>query len=534
MRDHRIFLPDKTKAISLTRLAPLICVAFLFKQLIRDNTLCFTMQLRPYQTALIEAIRKKFRAGKKRVILCAPTGAGKTVIFSSVVIQTLSKLFDNRALIVTDRIELLSQTWRALDNIGAEPVIYDAKTEPGADLSDARVVVAMIETLKRRAKSGKLNLGKFELIIIDEAHKGNFSAIFDIFPDSFYIGATATPIATKKDKPLKMFWNDIVVVVDTPDLVELGYLVKCRPFAMTAIDKTKLSYDSKKGDYSDASMYAEYNKRTVYDGMLSAIRERVADKKTIIFCVNIDHTESTYHELLRAGYSAVMITSKSSKEERSEAMRSFHSNEAQFMVNCGILTTGYDHPEIEAVIMNRATKSLPLFLQCCGRGSRTSPGKTEYTLIDMGENVQEHGFWDDARDWVDWFHNPPKKGASKAPGAKECPKCSYLMPPSLMECPDCGYVYQSKRSEQAPSGVLVEMTRSADTLIGRKIGSLSAFELATLTKSARYKAGLSWRVARAKGGRFLEEYARYMGYKPGWAYHQSMSADNKYHNITIK
>jgi superfamily II DNA or RNA helicase len=491
------------------------------------------MKLRPYQTALIDAIRKKFRSGKKRVILCAPTGAGKTVIFSSVVIQTLSKLFDNRALIVTDRIELLSQTWRALDKIGAEPVIYDAKTPPNADLSQPRVVVAMVETLKRRAKSGKLNMGAFDIVIIDEAHKGNFSAIFEIFPESFYIGATATPIATKKDKPLKTFWNDIVVEVDTPDLVESEYLVKCRPFAMTAVDTSNLKYDSKKGDYSDASLYAEYNKRTVYDGMLKAIRERIGTKKTIVFCVSIEHTENTYRELISAGYSAVMVTSNSTKEERAGAMNSFHSGESQFMVNCGILTTGYDHPAIEAVVLNRASKSLPLFLQCCGRGSRLYPGKTEYTLIDMGENIKEHGFWDDARDWVDWFHNPPKKGASKAPGVKECPKCQYLMPPRVMECPDCGHVFESKSTETV-EGVLVELQRNTELLVGRQIGSLSPQELATLTKSGKYKIGLSWRVARAKGGAFLQEYARYMGYKPGWAYHQSMSADNRFHNITIK
>jgi superfamily II DNA or RNA helicase len=490
------------------------------------------LKLRPYQNDLIDAIRTKFKQGKKRVILCAPTGAGKTVIFSSIVIQTLGKLFNNRALIVTDRIELLSQTWKSLEKIGAEPVIYDAKTKTHKDLYNERVVVAMVETLKRRHKSQKLKLGQFDIIIIDEAHKGNFTAIFDIYPDAFYIGATATPIASKKDNPLKKFWHDIVVVVDTPDLIELDYLVPCRSYGMVAIDMNNLKMDYKTGDYSDTSLFQEYDKQQVYEGLLKAISLKVHDKKTIIFCVNIQHTINTYHSLVQAGYIAVYVTSKSTKEDRAEALADFHSGRAQFMVNCGILTTGYDHPAIECVIMNRATKSLPLFLQCCGRGSRLHDGKLNFTLIDMGENVREHGLWHNSRDWVEWFFNPPKKGAQKAPPVKECPSCMALIHARIMECPYCGHIFEAKEKPRI-EGKLVEFDGVPKNLIGRRIDSLNPLELATLTKSKRYSVGLSYRVARSKGYEYLKEFGRWMGYASGWAYHQ-MKEDKKYYNIIIK
>jgi superfamily II DNA or RNA helicase len=487
--------------------------------------------LRPYQHDLIESIREKFRTGKKRVILCAPTGAGKTVIFSSIVIQTMYKLFNNRALILTDRVELLKQTWNALDNIGADPVVYDAKRKTSEDLSNTRVVIGMVETIKRRYKSGKLRLGNFDIIIVDEAHKGNFNEIFKIYPDAYYIGATATPIASKKDSPLKNYWNDITVMVDTPDLVEMGFLVPCKPYAMTSIDVNNLKIDSKTGDYSDASLFMEYDKQLVYEGLIRAINEKVSNKKTIIFCVNINHTYNTYIELIKNGYTASYVTSKSTKEERIDSIESFHSGKSQFMVNCGILTTGYDHPEIECVIMNRATKSLTLFLQCCGRGSRTFNDKNDYTLIDMGENVREHGFWDDSRDWVDWFKNPPKKGASKAAPVKNCPKCQAIFHVKIMECPECGHVFKPKEVEPA-YGVLVDLKKAPDELVGRTIDSLNPQELAALTKSNRYNKGLPYRVARSKGSIFLSNYAKWMGYKSGWAYYQQ-NGETEHHNIII-
>jgi superfamily II DNA or RNA helicase len=489
------------------------------------------IDLRLYQEKLIDSVRDKFKRGKKRVILCAPTGAGKTVMFSSIVIRTISKGLFARSLIVTDRIELLKQTWVALDNIGAQPVVYDASSKTKVDYSHHKVVVAMIETVKRRAKSGKLLLGDFDVIIIDEAHKGNFKELFEIYPDSFYVGATATPIASQKRNPLKNYWHDIAVEVDTPDLVDLNFLVPCRPFAMQSIDLDNLVLDKKTGDYTDQSLFAEFDKRTVYEGLMQAISDMALDKKTIIFCVNIQHTENTYNELINFGYTASFVTSHSSKDERAEMMRKFHSGESQFMVNCGILTTGYDHPPIQCVIMNRATKSLPLFLQCCGRGSRIYQEKNDFTLIDMGENVKTHGFWDDKRDWIDWFNNPPKQGAEKPPPSKDCPKCRAIIHVRIMKCPECGYVFPQKEKEFS-MGELVELKKAPIALIGRKIDTLNPFELSILSKSKRYNIGLCYRVARSKSKLYLSEYARWMGYAPGWVYYQS-SQDSKFSNLII-
>jgi superfamily II DNA or RNA helicase len=501
------------------------------------------MQLRPYQTDLIGTLRNKLRRNK-RVILCAPTGSGKTVMFSYIVLKTLEKSLFQRALIVTDRVELLSQTFRALNNTGIDVAVYNAQTKPKAPPVIARAVVAMVETIKRRYESNperlKAQLGHFDMVIIDEAHKGNFKALFEIYPDAFYIGATATPIATSKKDPLKNYYNDIAYTVDVPELIEIGFLSSCRPYAMRLIDAELLKKDYAKGDYTEASQYAEFSKPTVFTGLLRAYREKCLpdQRKTIVFCINIQHTLETAEQLSIAGYPSVQVTSKSSKEERTEALRKFHSGEVNVMVNCGILTTGYDHPAISAVIMNRATMSLPLWLQCCGRGSRIHPetGKKDFVLIDMGTNIDRLGLWDESRDWDKWFRDPPKPGQSQPAPVKECPKCEAILPARATECEYCGYVFpKSEKENELAEGILVEVVKPAPSdLIGKKIGDLNVDELYSLYKSERYKKGFVLRVLRSKGENAMYYFARLAGFKRGWAYYQSRNGASEFTNITIR
>jgi superfamily II DNA or RNA helicase len=484
------------------------------------------LKLRKYQIELIDEIKNKFKHNKKRVILCAPTGAGKTVIFTKIVSDTLNKDLFNRVLIITDRIELFNQTFSAIDNIGAKPSIYNAKVKKGKSVL-GRCVVGMVETIKRR---GKDDIGDFNLIIIDEAHKGNFSKIFEIWPDAFYIGATATPLATKKDTPLKKFYNDIAFVLDVNDLITEGFLMPAKTYAMTGlIDDDSLQYDYKTGDFTSASLSAEFSKPELYEGVKEAYLTHAKGKKTMIFCINIAETENIAN-LIDGAY---FIHSKTSKEDRDDRLQKFHQSKDGVMVNCGILTTGYDHPPIEVIIMNRATMSLPLWLQCCGRGSRISPntGKEYFTIIDMGGNVKRLGLWEDERDWIDWFLNPPKKGIGKPAPTRECASCNAMLPARQLECPYCGSVIQAKEAERI-NGVLKEAVSIPEHLKNRYIIDLSVKELHEIRLIKKYKMGFIVRVLRSKGIQALKEYEAIAGYKRGWHIHQ-ISGDQNFKNIKI-
>ena len=493
------------------------------------------LQLRPYQKDLIDQIREKFARGRKRVVLCSPTGSGKTVVFSSVVIQTISKDMFNRVLIVTDRVELFQQTWGALDAMGATPTVLNAKTKNGESLH-GRVVVGMVETIKRRykryGKEFKKYMGQFNLIIIDEAHKGNFREIIEMYPDSFVIGATATPISTSKKNPLKNHYDDIALSVDIPDLVLDGFLSPEKSYKMDVVDQDQLVKNYSNGDFTEKSQAEQFAKPRVFDGLLSSWQDRAKGLKTLVFCVNIEETYHTADNFRKAGYDPAVITSKSTSEERAEQLQKFHSKTDGIMVNCGILTTGYDHPPIECIVMNRATMSLPLWLQCCGRGSRISPGKDQFVIIDMGGNIDRLGMWSDSRDWRDWFFNPCKPRQEQPAPVKECKKCGALMHASVRKCQYCGYEYPVEEMQKL-DGELVEVNPVPAELQGKRISDLSVPELIELQRAKRYSNGFVLRILRSRGQEALREFAQIKNYKPGWI-HFNADGPKSFTNFRVK
>ena len=143
------------------------------------------LHLRPYQLNAISDLRESFKEGHKRIILSLPTGAGKTVVFSEMVRMAADK--GTKVLVLTDRIELFEQTFKAIERHNIPIQIINANTT-SID-TKAVVTVAMIETLHRRAYNVEP-----ALIIIDECHKNSFSKLIDTHPSARVIGASATPI----------------------------------------------------------------------------------------------------------------------------------------------------------------------------------------------------------------------------------------------------------------------------------------------------------------------------------------------------
>lgn len=466
------------------------------------------INLRPYQIESINELRYGFKK-YKRQILALPTGAGKTVVFSEMV--RLANEKQTVTIVLTDRTELFKQTIKALGRVGV--AVEEISPNSKKTYLGATIYLAMIETLKRRVNIiEQLNP---KLIIIDEAHKGNFTKIFELFPDAKIIGATATPVG----KHIPKFYQNIVQNIDVPDLVENGFLVPCKPYQMVD-DFSDLSVE--KGEFSNQSLDAHFNKPSLYNGVVENWQKLANGLKTICFCVNIEHTINTCNAFLDAGISAEFITSKTPTIERDGILKAFTNNSFTVLVNCGILTTGYDEPSILCVIMNRATKSLPLWLQCAGRGSRLFPKKKEFILLDFGGNHTRLGLWNEPRIWS---LKEKKKKEGVAP-VKDCPKCSALLPAFVRNCKYCGHEFDIKESE-IKEGVMIEvLPKVPDQLKGKKISELNLFELIELQKSKKYKASYIWRVVRNK--ELIEEYAEIMGYSNGWVYRQEQEKDNEF------
>jgi len=479
------------------------------------------LNLRNYQTESILQLRQGFANKYQRQVLCLPTGAGKTVVFSEMVRLAAEK--GTVTIVLTDRTELFKQTIKALANTGV--AVEEISASKKNTYLGATIYLAMVETIKRR--SDVLAGLRPDLIIIDEAHKGNFTKILDLFPLSRVIGATATP----EGKHFFKYYTNIVQNIDIPDLVEQGFLVDCKAYQMVD-DFSDL--EVKAGEYTDASLISHYDKPKLYDGVIDQWRKLADGLKTIVFNVNIKHTINTHNAFIAAGISSEFITSKTPDDERSRILSAFRDGAFSVLNNCGILTTGYDEPSIQCVIMNRATKSLPLFLQCFGRGSRLYPGKNIFIGLDFGMNHDRFGMWNEAREWK---LKPPREKKESVSPVKECPntECGCLNPISAVKCKYCGTPFPIKEAVLG-EGVMIEVTpKIATELLDRNTSSLNVPELLLLESSKKYKPSFIWRVIRSLGEDAVKEYASVKGYKRGWLSRQLEDIDNcQYTDYKIK
>lgn len=414
------------------------------------------MKLRDYQERMVQNLAVKIAGGTKKIVGQLATGGGKTVVFSAISHRYIEKNESN-VLILVHRKELLQQTRKTLYNafgIISEPIVAGVKY-----VKPARVYVGMIESVSRRIQKIK-NIG---LVIIDEAHIASFNKIHEFFPEQYIIGFTATPLSSNKKKPMKMFYDDIVCGVDIPELIKDGNLCQNITFApKDIVERSALTV--KNGEFDESAMAAAYSAPRHINNTVKVYEQWAKGTKTIIFNCNIEHSIAVNNAFKIAGYNARHLDGTMNAAERSYTLNWFHNTPNAILNNVAVLTAGFDSPGIETVIINKATLSLPLWLQTTGRGSRPTEKKSIFKIIDMGGNALTHGDWCDSRNWEDLFLNPkkPKEKDQVAP-CKSCPQCDAIIAAGAQSCMFCGYEYPAK--EQLPEqemSELVVITRGID------------------------------------------------------------------------
>jgi superfamily II DNA or RNA helicase len=155
--------------------------------------------------------------------------------------------------------------------------------------------------------------------------------------------------------------------------------------------------------------------------------------------------------------------------DRSEVLQWFANTPDAILNNIGIATTGFDQPDIETVIVNKATASMPLWLQMCGRGARPHDVKLAFTIIDLGGNCETHGLWSAHRNWSNIFHNPKKPGNGVAP-VRQCPKCGALHHTAKKVCDaetlnaifPCGYEFPQYVAKDSGIDEFILVSNSID------------------------------------------------------------------------
>jgi len=415
------------------------------------------MELRDYQIKLTDDVIRKL--SKRKVIAQLATGGGKTVCFSSITKRYIDK-HEKSVLILVHRKELLQQTRRSLHNafnLDCQVIIAGMKSIPYS-----KIYVGMVETVKRRIDQ----LHNIGMIIIDEAHIANFNLIHNHFPESYFIGFTATPLAAAKDKPLKNYYNDIVCGVDIADLIEIGSLCANETYAAKdAVNRKELAI--KAGEFDNKLMGIEFTKQHHVNNVVTIYKQKAEGTKAIVFNVNIEHSLKVTNAFIQAGYNCRHFDGETDSNERTEVLSWFENTPGAILCNVGIATTGFDEPSIETVIVNRSTMSMPLWLQMTGRGSRPTEFKKTFTIIDMGGNAATHGDWCDKHNWEYLFWNPPKKGEGVAP-VKDCPQCMRILHIKIMVCPECGHEFpppKPKIEEELSEFILVTKNTSVLDII---------------------------------------------------------------------
>ena len=362
-------------------------------------------QLYHYQKGAIQKIFQCFESAidDYHLLYQLPTGGGKTVIFSEIVSQYLNTQ-NKKVLVMTHRIELCKQTSNVLSEFGVRNKVIDSKAKLD-DQSEYDCFVAMVETLNNRLKDNKLDISDIGLVIIDEAHYNSFTKLFKFFENSFILGVTATPLSSNIDLPMTDNYDELIVGESIESLIENRFLAKANMFSYN-VGLTSLVVGAN-GDYTVKSSEDLYTNNEMLSKLMDAYNERCKNKKTLIFNNGINTSLFVYDLFKKAGLPIAHLDNTTTKKERSNILKWFKQTPNAILTSVSILTTGFDEPSVGAIILNRATKSLTLYYQMIGRGSRIFKNKDSFDVVDLGNNFHRFGPWGSTNlDWHRIFKYP--------------------------------------------------------------------------------------------------------------------------------
>lgn len=326
--------------------------------------------LRQYQADAIEALRANIRAGRRRLILCAGTGAGKTLTSAHLLKEAARK--GSYALFIVDRVALVDQTSAVFDEYGIQHGVVQGINDRWAPRENVQVCSA--QTLARRALPRDPSL-----IVVDEAHC-RYKATLDYmarFPDAVKIGLTATPFTPG----MAADWDGMVNVRSTRLLIGDGHLIDPTIYVAKSPEDAELGLNSY-GEFSDASA-SSAGIRIIGDVVaewMQKTREHFGGPvKTIVFSPTVDHGRELCAAFGAAGFNFQQISYLDRDDAaRAEKITEFRRPDSIIhgLISCGVLTKGFDVPDVRCGISCKPyRKSLSSHMQEIGRIMRSHPGK---------------------------------------------------------------------------------------------------------------------------------------------------------------
>ena len=420
------------------------------------------MQLRPYQQAAVDAVYEHLRSKETNPCVVLPTGTGKSLVLAQIAKDAMEK-WSGRVLILAHVKELLEQNADKIRKLCPELKIGIYSAGLRSRDTTEQVIVAGIQSVYNKA----CELDAFDLVIVDEAHaissEGDgmyrtFLADMKVInPHVRVIGLTATPFRLKGGlicKPENIL-NEICYEAGLKEMIQQGYLSPLISRAGRA-EANLANLHIRGGEFISDEVAAAMDNDALVTSTCREIVELTRDRKSVlIFTASVDHCKHVAEKIQAfSGKECAIVTGETLPAERAEIIARFKGEfipadlfgtpkpPLKFLANVNVLTTGFDAPNTDCVVMLRPTNSPGLLIQCAGRGTRLSPetGKSSCLFLDYEGNILRHGPLDMIK-----VKEPGSGKGGDAP-AKKCPQCLALIHAGYTACPECAYVFPPKES----------------------------------------------------------------------------------------
>jgi len=407
--------------------------------------------LRPYQQEAVNAVYDHLRCRDDNPCVVIPTAGGKTPVMATICRDAVTK-WGGRVLILAHVKELLEQAVEKLHIMAPDLWMQIGVYSAGLKSRDTNkpVITAGIQSAYRRAAE----LGAFDLICIDESHmlppdgEGMYRTFLAdakvVNPNVRLIGLTATPyrMASGMICGPENLLNHVCYEIGVKDLIAQGYLCPLKSRA----GKSRANLDGlhiRAGEFIASEVEAAMDQYTLVQSACEEIIELTRDRGSVlIFTSGVQHGKHVAANMRRiSGQECGFVCGETPGLEREGTLHRFKSGDLKYLANVNVLTTGFDAPNIDCVVLLRPTNSPGLFYQMVGRGFRLHPGKVDSLVLDYGGNILRHGPVDDLR------IKTPGASGGEAP-AKECPECQALIHAAYATCPECGYEFPPPEKEK--------------------------------------------------------------------------------------
>lgn len=352
-------------------------------------------ELRDYQIGAVNAAVKFFSTrNKKNGLIVLPTGSGKNLVIANIALRLNAPV-----LIFQPSKEILEQNYEKLCSYG---LLMDVGIF-SASLNRKQVSTITFATIGS-VKGCKDYFRRFRYVIIDECHYVNAEAgMYKDFIEATgckVLGLTATPYRLYSNRfygsmlrfitrTNPRIFNEMLYCVQTGTLLSRGYLAKMNYYQLNVVNTDRLKVNSTGADYTDASVRRHYKEIKFNDTLENIIHRLLVAGRTsiLVFTRFIEEAEYVAKAI---GASAAVVSSETSKADREEILRKFKTKEINVVANVGVLTTGFDFPELATVVLARPTMSLALYYQMVGRAIRPYEDKTSW-IVDLCGNYKRFG-----------------------------------------------------------------------------------------------------------------------------------------------